>query len=293
MDIIVDPVAYINELLTRYDIFSIQDALRNMVVVSDIKDFENLLEKLELAIEAKRFDKGIIYANLCRKKLDIYRNLNNKYFIGDLNKKYIEILFLIKSKLINIFNRTETDNLPTQLQYINDLIKLFDETNQIKFLNELSDKICNDLPKGPFHETFKAQLIWISEILSDNIYQFKLLDAYNFKKHIINSWANKIRDNIVQDDQSKITDEILIAVKKIEDRLKILLGENYYDGIISITLDTYCKKKITENFDYQFGIFTNEINNNIFKFCYVMISDLIDIFNKIYIYINPRTDILI
>lgn len=245
MDIINNPVDFINSLLESNDYETVHRILQSCTNITlNIHQLEINLDKFYYSVQASLYTDSILYANKCRIQFEIYKNDKEKHCIKTLFDKYLMILETIKVKLLTEFNTVKEETFNFQLKSASELLELLGEKERIKFLQDLSDKIVTELPKGSFVDNFtsvKLQLDWIFE-LPDN--KYKLLDKWNFKRFLIESWADRIRDLIINANADKITMKIFRYAREIEKRI-----ENEYafpSDIIMVAFDLFCHKKIQE-----------------------------------------------
>lgn len=289
MDLLInDPIKAVNTLLISYDIETVQKSSQTVVGIStNMYTLKLVLETLFFSVSAGKYNDSLQYATTCRKEFNIYKNVINEGYIKILYEKYTSILTTIKTKLLDEFDIVDDTKMNDQLSHSGELLELLSEYERIKFLQQLSFKICNNIPSGPFNETYVLQLNWIHTIL-DPKSKFILLKKWDFNKFIIDAWSDVIRDNILEEDETKLKLGMLKYVKEIESDL------NKQD-LISISFDPYCARVINEKIDKFNYVYNNCINNCIDG----VYEPLVIIFKKLSIIneycikhhlINPRND---
>jgi len=288
MDLIItDQVEFTSYLLANNDVHTVQHTLQNcLIVVNDITTLEHILDKLYFAVMAGLYNNGIQFANICRNQFDIYKNQLQKHHIKKLYDRYNDILKIIRSKLLEEFDTTKQDKLNNQLIYANDLIELLGEADRNKFLQDLSLKICIDIPKGKFIEHNIEQLQWIHSILEDNT-KYKILDKWNLKKFIIDTWANKIKELVTEDGIPKLNVKLLNAVKQSEQSLTKYYGET--NDLLTISFDTFCSAKLQEQTNqFKLPEMNMNVDNNMYQSTIDLLIALKEFDKKITPIINKR-----
>lgn len=290
MDIITNPTNYINKLLSSYDIDTIQYTFNTSVVILNrLIELDHILDKLYYSVNAGMYNDALKYANICRSSFDVYKDELDKYYINKLHKKYVSIIISIKNKLLSEFNIEKEDKINNYLKQASDLLELLNENERIKFLQELSDKICINIPNLTFENNYKSIFSWIFLIIEDN--KYTSLTKWNFNKYIIESFCNNIRDIIINQPIDNINLKILIYAKEIENKLI-----NYYlesNDLLTISFDIYCNHKIKELLNKEYNFNTNLNYNDIFESFIELIMYLNNIHNNLKHYINQRNNNII
>ena len=292
LDIVLDQVNFVSKLLLDNDLNTLQHVFQNcQITITQINQLENNIKLLNYSVLAREYEDGIKYANDCRTQFDIYKNYIDKYYINAIYKKYQEILIKIKSKLLDEFDIVNKPIISTQLKQASDLLNLLSETERTSFLLELSKKVCVDIPNGEFHQLYKEQLEWIFIILDDEE-KYKVLNKWNFKKYIIETWADIIRNNILKVEIDQISTVLINYTNNIEKKLSAYLDKSdVTDELINVAFDFYYNSRIqqiTELFKMPTINFNCEQGNTVLISATELVFILRDLDSKFAILSNKR-----
>ena len=288
-DIIYNQSGFVNMLLDKNDIRTIQYSLQNCIIlINEITTLEHIIDKLYYSVKAGLYKNSLSYANNCKIKFDTFSDNINKYYLGKLHSKYSEIIDLIKKKLLDNFDikkDTSTNDQNDQIDEIIDLLDILNENDRNIFMKDLAHKICSEIPKEIFSINHKQQLLWIFHFLEKK--KYILLDKWNVNQFIVDEWTIILVENIMKDDIKNYDIKILKGIKTVENKIKSLFS--HYNDNISCALDVFCKNKLNELFSkYTLPIISDETEDDLLKCVTQFIFTLKNYDNRISDYINNR-----
>lgn len=291
MDIISNPSGFVNFLLVNNDIRTIQFSLQNcLILINEITTLEHVIEKLYYSVHAELYKDSLNFANDCKKKFDIFKNEINNNYIKNLYTKFNDILQLIKKKLLNNFDIQKEDSSNNQIDQIIELLGVLNNEDKDIFLKELSEKVCNNLPKDNFSLNYTVLLKWVFPVLTDN--KYVMLKKWNINKYIIECWAKKINEKILAEDYKNLDVKMLRAIRITEKKIKEYDPD--YQEILSIAFDTFCKNKLKEAFSkYNIPIINNVMENDLLKCSTELIFTLKNYELIVKEYLNNRNIVLL
>lgn len=294
MELVESPVAFVNSLLSQYDVNTIQKSLQSCTdIVYQIVNLEHLLDKLYYSVLAGKYDDGFLFAKECRSQFISYQQLNqlDKNYIKKLNIKYSEILTIIKNKLLSDFNFKEGAT-QAQLDQASNLLDLLSEKDKIRFLQELGDQVCLTMPDLPFKENYKKYFQWIVTTLKLD-QKYKGLIKWSFEKYLVESWAEKIRDLIINQPIEELTQKMLRDAKKTEDKLRQFHPN--IDGIIVIAFDPFCLDKLQKIVSgpptYNFNL--NQLEFGTLETFNSLVNYLVTVYKSCSPFLNNRNQALL
>jgi hypothetical protein len=271
MDLLVDnQVEFISQLLTRYDVNTIQHTLKNsMIVITDVTNLGHNLDKLYFAIMAGLYGDAIKIILQCRNQFDAYKN-NINHHIKFLYDRYQAIVETIRKKILDEFNCTTSTN-PDQMSQIYDLLDLLDDDNKDKFLSELANKICSQsFPVGAFVDNYKLQL---NVIMLINDTKYSKLSRWNFSSYVVNAWSALLRSNIIKESITKLNMSIFDYSRKAE---STYIKYGGHEEIILIAFDKFVNYRMDKIIlEYRMPSISLDVDKDTFTFASTFIGSLL------------------
>jgi hypothetical protein len=241
MDLVNSPIESINYLLQSHPPDAVQQALQVCLSINmQLYYLDLTLDKLRYAVLARQYEDSLRLFNECHRYFTQYQSEIQRHHLQTLYQKYQQILDLLKTQLLDDFQPNDLV-ISSQLERAGEVLTLLTEHERIKFLQGLCDKICAFMPEGPFQQHYQDQLIWIYSFLHVDS-KYRVLDRWEFNRFIIDAWANKIRDRVVEMNLDQINIKLFATVIKFERRMR-----KYHpnaDGLLSIVFDPFCHQQI-------------------------------------------------
>jgi len=286
MDIITDPVKFTNILLVQNDYITVIESFKTIITLAnEIERMDKTLLIFLYTVKAGEFKDGLEYAKFCRDKFNTFKNDLSVGKLKELYNRYTEIIDEIKKKIVQRFSITDSNG---NIENISKLVELLDEKTRSDFFKSLSVRMMENFPEGKFIEKYKEQLTWIFTIIE----QVKPLfpAEWNVLHYIIDVWADKIRDLILDEDVKSLNNKMMKFTFMIEDKLRQIYPN--VSDMIGIAFDTFCKHNMNLLFSSIAPInISNEFEGDVYKSS----VDLIFTLNQCNehcnkkLYINPRT----
>lgn len=257
-DIVEDPLGHINQLLSTYDLQSVQHTLQTcQIVCSQLLDLQHTLNLLKYSILTDKYDDSLQFATKCNEQLQLYAAKKNLGFIKKMNEQHQIILEQIRKRLLENFDMSKpSEKIEDRTEQIAKLIELIGENERKTFVKDIARKICGTVPRDLFSKKYEALLRWISSTLMDDV-SYRSLLRYDIKKEIVLCWLNIVRELIKTDDQNNFTTQMFQMIQR---RSNELIKEYALNDSLSLSdgFDTFCERMINESIA-KYTLSLNEI----------------------------------
>lgn len=214
-DVVEDPLGHINQLLSTYDLQTVQHTLQTcQIVCSQLLDLHHTLNLLKYSILTDKYDDSLQFATKCNEQLQLYSAKKNQGFIKKMSEQHQMILEQIRKRLLENFDMSKpSEKMEDRTEQIAKLIELIGENERKTFVKDIAKKICGSIPRDTFSKKHEALCRWITSTLMDDL-SYRSLLKYDIKKEIVLCWLSTVRDQIKSDDQNNFNVIMYSAVQK-------------------------------------------------------------------------------